>query len=312
MNLICKCFRPGDEKPYLSTVYMSCDFEAVFRDGNVLMLFTEEGILITAFDNLDQFESWRVSAERNAAWGPKNGSCVAHVDNLALTCSEEPTKSTTTLMPHGKDFVSPSHYKDYIAQMQWLDAMSQIPTLRAPVKFKAAVEMQVRKYLDRNGSKDEELQELKKSRFYLCYLVAYIENNCQMIRAEDVHKMLTGSDDLKQALEESHEALFRLEKESKGVERRHKNQVAAIEKLQSRSSEHLAELQECRGKLLELERRHATLKVQHRVQASNINTLLSSGKEIAELQLQLIKANNNIAELKTEVVRLKALKGVLQ
>jgi hypothetical protein len=72
--------------------------------------------------------------------------------------------------------VDPKHYKDYANGKQWLETMSQIPTLREPSKFKAAVELQVRKYLDRNGSKDAELQELKKALWYLKALVSYIEN----------------------------------------------------------------------------------------------------------------------------------------
>jgi hypothetical protein len=69
--------------------------------------------------------------------------------------------------------VSPKHYKGYIGDLQWIDAMSRIPTLKDPVKFEAAVELQIRKYLDRNGQKDAEIQELSKALFYLKYLIAY-------------------------------------------------------------------------------------------------------------------------------------------
>jgi hypothetical protein len=89
--------------------------------------------------------------------------------------------------------VDPSHYKGYIGDMQWLDAMSQIPTLRDPVKFEAAVELQIRKYLDRNGGKDSTIQELKKAQFYLTYLIMYKENGCNPIKAADVHTRLVGA-----------------------------------------------------------------------------------------------------------------------
>ncbi len=69
--------------------------------------------------------------------------------------------------------VDPDHYKGYIEELQWLDAMSRIPTLRDPAKFEAAVELQIRKYLDRNGQKDDSLQELQKALWYLKYLIAY-------------------------------------------------------------------------------------------------------------------------------------------
>lgn len=87
--------------------------------------------------------------------------------------------------------VDPSHYKGYIGEMQWLDAMSQIPTLRDPIKFEAAVELQIRKYLDRNGGKDSTIQELKKAQFYLTYLIMYKENGCKPISAANVHARLT-------------------------------------------------------------------------------------------------------------------------
>lgn len=69
--------------------------------------------------------------------------------------------------------VDPTHYKTYLEDYQWLDAMSRIPTLRDPAKFEAAVELQIRKYLDRNGQKDNSIQELMKARWYLSYLIAY-------------------------------------------------------------------------------------------------------------------------------------------
>lgn len=69
--------------------------------------------------------------------------------------------------------IDPKHYKGYVEELQWLDTMSRIPTLRDPIKFEAAVELQIRKYLDRNGQKDESLQELQKALWYLKYLIAY-------------------------------------------------------------------------------------------------------------------------------------------
>jgi hypothetical protein len=86
--------------------------------------------------------------------------------------------------------VNPSHYKNYIEDMQWIDAMSRIPTLRKPERFKAAVEMQIRKYLDRNGGKDAELQELEKSLFYMMYLVEYVKNGHRPVSAARVHERL--------------------------------------------------------------------------------------------------------------------------
>ena len=85
----------------------------------------------------------------------------------------------------------PEHYKGFVDDYEWADVMSRLPGYRAnPEKFKGALEFTLRKYIDRNGRKDKELQELKKARFYLCYLIHYIENDCQPIMARDVHKAI--------------------------------------------------------------------------------------------------------------------------
>lgn len=72
-----------------------------------------------------------------------------------------------------KDAINPSHYQGYVMDLQWLETMQYLPNMREPVCFKAALELQIRKYLDRNGKKDAELQELEKALWYLKFLVAY-------------------------------------------------------------------------------------------------------------------------------------------
>jgi hypothetical protein len=67
--------------------------------------------------------------------------------------------------------------------------MSRLPTMKDPKSFQTALELQIRKYLDRNGRKDSPLQELKKARFYLQYLITYIENDNKPILAKDVQKI---------------------------------------------------------------------------------------------------------------------------
>jgi len=89
-----------------------------------------------------------------------------------------------------KDPVKPDHYKEYMPGMQWLEAMQHLPRFRNnPEAFKGAVELQVRKYLDRNG-KDEELQELSKALWYLRFLVAYIKNGDKPIKHTDITSIL--------------------------------------------------------------------------------------------------------------------------
>ena len=60
-----------------------------------------------------------------------------------------------------------------------------------PKNFKAAVELQIRKYLDRLGGKDAELQELEKALWYTKFLVAYVKNKGP-IRVKDIETILKG------------------------------------------------------------------------------------------------------------------------
>lgn len=134
------------------------------------------------FTNQDALDAFFETLSRNV-WKPRVDSMYTaekleweplvenHFDNVA---------------PSINAAVDPKHYKDYILDMQWIDAMSRIPTLRSPVGFKAALELQIRKYLDRRGQKDNDLQELKKSLFYLKYLIAYIENGNKPVFVKDI------------------------------------------------------------------------------------------------------------------------------
>jgi len=72
---------------------------------------------------------------------------------------------------------NPSHYQNYAMGKQWLEIMQHIPRYRDPAIFKGAVELNVRKYLDRLGGKDSELKELKKALKYLKILTAFVAND---------------------------------------------------------------------------------------------------------------------------------------
>jgi len=92
-----------------------------------------------------------------------------------------------------KDHINPSHYQGYIVTenetLQWLEAMQYLPRYRNPESFIAAVELQGRKYFDRNGGKDDELQELQKGLWYFKFLVAYLKNGAP-IRVKDIDGIL--------------------------------------------------------------------------------------------------------------------------
>lgn len=168
-----------------------------------------ENFRVEVFDNiknsvttnlLNQTElfGWRTSLEREASWKPeitehKPYNALEEVDGFHVKeeySSNKLTLGQLMMQPKISKAVDPTHYKNYIDEMQWIDAMSKIPTLRAPERFKAALELQIRKYLDRNGGKDNTVQELKKARFYLQYLIAYIENGDSPVLAADVHAKL--------------------------------------------------------------------------------------------------------------------------
>lgn len=90
-----------------------------------------------------------------------------------------------------KAAVDPKHYQDFIDGLQWLEAMNRMPRYRDnPFEFIAAVELQIRKYMDRNGRKDNMHQEYKKGLWYYKYLVAYMANGMQPIRVKDIEKLL--------------------------------------------------------------------------------------------------------------------------
>lgn len=84
--------------------------------------------------------------------------------------------------------VNPKHYKGYIGEYQWLEAMARIPRYRDKSKFIAAVELQARKYLDRNG-KDDNVTEFGKASFYLLFAYMYLKTGT-IPSAEDIHRRM--------------------------------------------------------------------------------------------------------------------------
>ena len=70
-----------------------------------------------------------------------------------------------------KDYINPDHYK--IGGIETIDYMKAKST---PEEFKGHLRLTALKYLSRYGKKDDELQELKKAKWYLDRLVQEIEN----------------------------------------------------------------------------------------------------------------------------------------
>jgi hypothetical protein len=86
--------------------------------------------------------------------------------------------------------INPSHYQEYCDNLQWIETMNRIPSFHNPDVFRGALELQVRKYLDRCGRKDERKQELFKALWYMKYLCAYVANDNKPIRVKDIDKIL--------------------------------------------------------------------------------------------------------------------------
>jgi hypothetical protein len=126
---------------------------------------------------LEDSEDWIMVDQRNTQWADKQ------IEFKVFSAACE---------PQTKDHINPAHYKGYVDNMQWLEVMVKLPRFKNPEVFKGALELQIRKYLDRNGKKDAELQELQKALFYMKYLVAYIKAGEVPISIEDVETILKG------------------------------------------------------------------------------------------------------------------------
>lgn len=149
--------------------------------------------LISVTDNLakrqvfrirdeDDLLAWRNVLERSAAWNPTKDLLADHEKkdpgDIPQEIPDLPTSELNTALLAEEAKISaavdPTHYKCYIEDLQWIDAMSRIPSFKDPKVFIGALELQVRKYLDRMGQKDTTYQEIGKALFYLEYWRQYL------------------------------------------------------------------------------------------------------------------------------------------
>ena len=155
----------------------------------------------------EDIEGWQMTLERNFSWKPMDNLLedsppagnkpLSHLnlEQVKSNVANELTKALEDIIKP-KDAINPSHYASYfgdnevIKNMQWLEAIQYLKQYRNPDIFKAAVELQARKYIDRLGGKDDEVQEIKKSIWYLKFLAAYIANGNKPIKVKDIQKLL--------------------------------------------------------------------------------------------------------------------------
>jgi len=141
--------------------------------------------------NKSTLEAYRLKLEREVVW-PKKSS-IEKVETLPThnkSFVEDDGFHYDAKSPPQKDAINPPHYQSYIDEYQWIEAMCRMQRFRDPERFKAAIELQIRKYLDRNGGKDSELQELEKALWYLKFLVAYIKNQNRPVFVSDIEAIL--------------------------------------------------------------------------------------------------------------------------
>jgi len=83
------------------------------------------------------------------------------------------------------DHVNPKHYKNFFQDFQWLEVQQHISK-----DIEAVCEGMQRKYVDRRGQKDDEIQELKKSLWYLGFWIAYKANGNKPILIKDIPRLI--------------------------------------------------------------------------------------------------------------------------
>lgn len=145
------------------------------------------------FTDRDSFESWWDDMARAGTWlGVRKTTEKVNIEETISTMKEQPKLRQETA---AKDHINPSHYQAYVVdekvELQWLETMCRMQRYRDnPERFLGALELQVRKYMDRSGKKDGELQEYKKALWYLNFMVAYMANGCKPIKVSDIPRLL--------------------------------------------------------------------------------------------------------------------------
>lgn len=163
---------------------ITCNFndinEDTFRFGNYVLIsdnMSKSNLPTECLKSVGDYHAWREQLEKEHAWKPQ--------------------AVEGTLLPPA-DPINPSHYQAYMyimsedgdVELQWLEAMQYLPAFQAAGCFEAALELQIRKYLDRNGKKDESVQELSKAMWYLRFLIAYKKNKGP-IRVADIDEIIS-------------------------------------------------------------------------------------------------------------------------
>jgi hypothetical protein len=172
--------------------------------------------------SVDDLDAWRTTQERIYAWKPgkeyPSKTPEAKQEELKILRKAPPAQSTwnpfdeqeTGIHMHeekGKrislditekvgDAINPPHYQDYInfsltdqdaVGLQWIEVEFRKPHFRNnPEAIRGALLFQIDKYLGRLGQKDASVQELRKAKWYLEYLIAFESNGNVPLFVKDV------------------------------------------------------------------------------------------------------------------------------
>ena len=84
-----------------------------------------------------------------------------------------------------EDQINPTHYQDFVQDLQWIETMQYIIP-----NIEAGMELMTRKYMDRRGKKDPDIQELGKGMWWYRLWLAYLKNDKKPVLVKDIEDIL--------------------------------------------------------------------------------------------------------------------------
>lgn len=136
--------------------------------------------------------TFSISTQPNITGIGNSGSClsagtITGVTGFSSALTTGPSSFLSSISTT-KDPINPPHYKEVVPGMQYMEMMQYM--LKGHEPLEAHLLGQVYKYLMRTGKKDASLTELKKAKWYLDFLVAYLAGGSKPIKIDDIEKML--------------------------------------------------------------------------------------------------------------------------
>jgi len=166
--------------------------------GNFQVVISDElnpHVRFNPLETMEDMDEWWSARARDYAWADPYRSpdveakissereeLVRKLNKTHPGTSESTDHAYTRASVSMTDPINPSHYQDIVPGMQFFEMMQYMLVGKRPVEAGALVHMY--SYLMRNGKKGDALEDYKKARWYLNFLIAYLENNCQPIKID--------------------------------------------------------------------------------------------------------------------------------